>query len=107
MQAAVNVIRTNKDISLSDVQIIAGALHSAVKISSGSHLKTQQAVLDSLADLTNYLEEQITEQEAQSALEMTEWCEQQKSNRNLFAESFPVLGESFRAAQALTIRGAV
>tara|TARA_R110000868_G_scaffold1091_1_gene8343 strand:+ start:1281 stop:1607 length:327 start_codon:yes stop_codon:yes gene_type:complete len=107
MQAAVNVIRTAKDISLADVQMVVAALHSAVNASSGSHLQPQQVVLDSLADLSNWLQDELTEQEQQSALEMAEWQKLQQSKRNAaFAESFPALGQSFRAAQALTIRGA-
>ena len=80
-QAAVNVIRTAKDISLADVQMIVAALHSAVNASSGSHLQPQQDVLDSLADISNWLQDELTEQEVQSALEMTEWHALQRVGR--------------------------
>jgi hypothetical protein len=99
MQAAVNVIRTAKDISLADVQMVVAALYSAVKESSGSHLQPQQVVLDSLADISNWLQDKLTEQEQQSALEMAEW---QKS-RLAKAWGF---GESLQALQGLTVRGA-
>ncbi len=100
MQAVVNVIRTAKDISIADVQMIVAALHSAVNASSGSHLQPQQVVLDSLADLSNWLQDELTEQEQQSALEMVEWQQSKLSKAWGF-------GESLQALQGLTIRGEV
>lgn len=81
MQAHVDAIRDTKDISLESVQAIVGALFCAVKVSNGSHLKPQQDVLDMLCDLSCYLQDELTEQEVQQALEMSEWHALQRVGR--------------------------
>lgn len=81
MQTAINIIGTAKDISLDDVLAIVGATLSAIKASNGSHLQAQQVVLDSLCDLSCYLQDKLTEQEHQSALETVEWVALQRSMR--------------------------
>jgi ribosome maturation factor RimP len=103
MQTIVNAIRTAKDISLADVQMIVAALHSAVNASIGSHLQPQQVVLDSLADLSNWLQDELTEQEQQSALEAVEF---EKMKKSALAKSWG-FGESLQALQGLSIRSGV
>tara|TARA_R110000868_G_scaffold298619_2_gene558778 strand:+ start:527 stop:829 length:303 start_codon:yes stop_codon:yes gene_type:complete len=99
MQIHIDAIRDEKDISLETVQAIVGALFCAVKVSSGGHLKPQQVVLDSLADLTNWLQDELTAQAQQSAQELDEWRKSRLTDVCGF-------DESLQALQNLTIRGA-
>ena len=102
-QVAVNAIRANGNVTLADVQAIAAAMFCAVKASSGSHLKPQQDVMDMLADISNYIADELTQQEQQAALEMVEWQEIQKSAL-VRAMGF---GPALQALQNLSVRGGV